>query len=279
MATITQERGEAYEDDLGPPTVRDMLEALRAEFDEAEIRTRPGRNGETYRYVDAQAVARRLDAVVSPAGWECDCTPYDQGVKCAITIHLPDGSKRTRAAMGGYPEKLSGEDTVKGGDTDAFRRAAMRWGVGAYLYRGGSEEPLRRHDRGPDRRPTNGNGHGDRRDYIERPQRADVTGQRNGAQRERAARGEPDDGRRDGGTPRNGKQLYALLKEWEETRREAAGVLEYIMNFGDGQRYPKRMLEWDFDQARTAHAEALDFMAAPFDEGDDEPVDAPRRAR
>ena len=55
-------------------------------------------------------------------------------VKCRLTITLPNGSEITREALGGYPDMPSAEDRVKGGDSDAFKRSCVLFGVAEYLY-------------------------------------------------------------------------------------------------------------------------------------------------
>ena len=55
-------------------------------------------------------------------------------MRCALTIILPDGRAVTREAIGGYPDMPAEEDRVKGGDSDAFKRACVLFGIGEYLY-------------------------------------------------------------------------------------------------------------------------------------------------
>jgi hypothetical protein len=110
-----------------------LFEALAAPFEPGEVQERDGSFGKKLRYITAHT-ARRLNDVLGPAGWECDITPTPDSVVCHLTVHLPDGRSLIRAAIGGYPDMTSHEDRVKGGDSDAFKRAAVLFGVGAYLY-------------------------------------------------------------------------------------------------------------------------------------------------
>ncbi len=81
-------------------------------------------------YIDARAVMDRLDTMCGPDGWQCN---YTQGVNgsiiCNIGIELPNGW--IWKADGAGATDIEGD---KGALSDAFKRAAVRWGVGRYLY-------------------------------------------------------------------------------------------------------------------------------------------------
>lgn len=135
---------------------QDLFERLAAPFDPAEVRTRRGPRGDL-RYITARTARRRLNEVVGPANWTCRIEPADRWVRCALTITLPDGRTITREALGGYPDMPTDEDKVKGGDSDAFKRACVLFGIGEYLYGDEPAEP------GPAPPTSNGNGHGELR--------------------------------------------------------------------------------------------------------------------
>lgn len=80
-------------------------------------------------YIDARDVMERLDAVCGPQNWQCKYshangkTVCDIGIKCdAEWIWKADGAGD------------SDVEAEKGALSDAFKRAAVRWGVGRYLY-------------------------------------------------------------------------------------------------------------------------------------------------
>ena len=134
----------------------DLWERLAAPFTTEEVRTRRGPRGDL-RYITARTARRRLNEVVGPSNWSCRIEPADRWVRCAITIVLPDGRTLTREALGGYPNMPEEEDRVKGGDSDAFKRACVLFGIGEYLYGDEPAEPA-------EPRPTsNGNGRGEPR--------------------------------------------------------------------------------------------------------------------
>ena len=81
-------------------------------------------------YIDARDVMKRLDDVCGVGGWQCR---YDhvtaQGVVCSIGIFI--GDEWIWKANGAGETKVEGE---KGSMSDAFKRAAVLWGIGRYLY-------------------------------------------------------------------------------------------------------------------------------------------------
>ena len=118
----------------------DLWERLAAPFTAEEVRTRRGPRGDL-RYITARTARRRLNDVLGPANWWCRIEPADRWVRCALTIVLPDGREITREALGGYPAMPDEEDRVKGGDSDAFKRACVLFGIGEYLYGDDPAEP------------------------------------------------------------------------------------------------------------------------------------------
>lgn len=120
-------------------------EDLSAPFPENELKTRPGRGGMIFTYVDARAVMDRLDAVVGPGAWSTHEDVVDAAsacVRCALTIH---GVTRTDF---GYPNnpvagKGAGEEPIKEGASDALRRAGVQFGIARYLYQGGGSSTPR----------------------------------------------------------------------------------------------------------------------------------------
>jgi hypothetical protein len=64
-------------------------------------------------------------------------TPGENSVLCKLTLRMPDGSTLTKADAGGYAGMPDQGDDDKSGFSDAFKRAAVKFGVGRYLYRDG----------------------------------------------------------------------------------------------------------------------------------------------
>ena len=86
------------------------------------------------RYITARSVMNRLDYVLGPENWWDEYEPHEDSVLCRLTIRLPDGSTITKADAGGYAGMQDAGDDDKSGYSDAFKRAAVKFGVGRHLY-------------------------------------------------------------------------------------------------------------------------------------------------
>lgn len=80
-------------------------------------------------YIDARDVMDRLDAVCGPHGWQCDYPHANGKTVCRIGIKV--GDEWIWKADGAGDSDVEAE---KGALSDAFKRAAVRWGIGRYLY-------------------------------------------------------------------------------------------------------------------------------------------------
>lgn len=81
-------------------------------------------------YIDARDVMDRLDAVCGPHAWQDSYVETPKGrVICSIAID--DGRGWVSKSDGAGDTAVEGE---KGGISDAFKRAGVKWGIGRYLY-------------------------------------------------------------------------------------------------------------------------------------------------
>lgn len=115
-----------------------IFDALMAEFDKTEVKfldkgSKDGPKKRVY-YVTARTVMNRLDEVVGPEGWHDTYTPSEHSVICRLSIRLPNGTLLTKEDAGGYAGMKDEGDDDKSGFSDAFKRAAVKFGVGRYLY-------------------------------------------------------------------------------------------------------------------------------------------------
>lgn len=81
-------------------------------------------------YIDARAVMQRLDDCV---GWENWCDKYihiDGGVECHLSIRTVGDDWITK--IDGSPETAT--EAFKGGYSKSLVRAAVKFGIGRYLY-------------------------------------------------------------------------------------------------------------------------------------------------
>ncbi|ANI76460.1 hypothetical protein EP837_00001 [Sphingobium sp. EP60837] len=81
-------------------------------------------------YIDARDVMRRLDEVCGPDGWSDSYTETAKG-RLLCTISIKCGDAWISKSDGAGDTDVEGE---KGAISDAFKRAAVKWGVGRYLY-------------------------------------------------------------------------------------------------------------------------------------------------
>ncbi len=108
---------------------QEILAALQAPFDPSEEKQREGRGRVVFTYIDARAVMDRLDEVVGPANWAHTFKKVaDEGyaVECALTVFGV-----TKADCG---QADAEDEPWKAAYSDAFKRAAVHFGVGRYLY-------------------------------------------------------------------------------------------------------------------------------------------------
>lgn len=119
---------------------KEIYEKLLEPFDPNDLEWRAGSFSEktnkalAFAYVDARAVMKRLDDVIGPENWmdSYEAVAGDGGKRGFIcTLYLK--------INGEWISKQDGADetdfeAIKGGLSDAFKRAANKWGVGRYLY-------------------------------------------------------------------------------------------------------------------------------------------------
>jgi|GEM_PF-1147733 len=113
-----------------------IAEELAKPFDASHIRVKPGKvaaNGQALAlwYVDARAVMDRLDAVVGPENWEFTWTPIRDGDRVVV-----QGVLTVRGVSKSDVGEAKDEDEPwKSGVSDAFKRTAVQFGIGRFLYR------------------------------------------------------------------------------------------------------------------------------------------------
>ncbi|KWT98371.1 MULTISPECIES: Rad52/Rad22 family DNA repair protein [unclassified Variovorax] len=120
---------------------KQIIANLQAFFPASAIKWRAGkkeseRRGLALPYIDARDVQARLDAVVGAQGWEVTMKPSSVGVIAGIKILL-DGHwvlKEDGAQFDSFKDNDAKELAIKGAFSDGFKRAAVMWGIGRYLY-------------------------------------------------------------------------------------------------------------------------------------------------
>lgn len=114
---------------------KEIFEALAAPFDPARVSWRIGSltkdksKGRALAYLDARDVMGRLDDVCGPNNWQNRYPHALAKTVCEIGLKL-DGEWIWKSNGAGD----SDIEAEKGALSDAFKRAAVLWGVGRYLY-------------------------------------------------------------------------------------------------------------------------------------------------
>lgn len=114
-----------------------IFRALAAPFADSDVKTRK-LAGKTVSYITARTVMNRLDEVLGPDGWWDHYQPLEDSVVCELTLRLPDGTTITKSDAGARAGMADAGDDDKSAFSDAFKRAAVKFGVGRYLYGEGS---------------------------------------------------------------------------------------------------------------------------------------------
>ena len=172
----------------------------------------------------------RLDNILGPDHWWDEYVPGANSVLCRLTIRLPDGSLLTKSDAGGYAGMADSGDDDKSGYSDSFKRAAVKFGVGRYLY--GDGVPGFVQDQSP---------------AVEEPQR-----ETSSAPREALPYLAGELGRK---PPVTGRSLFAWTKDQES--RHQVGLLKYLNQWAKLQEFPGRMVDWDAEQVELAYHEAI----------------------
>lgn len=111
---------------------------LSQPFSESDLRWRVGRSGISngkpwaliLAYIDSRDVMNRLDEVVGIDGWQDKITETASSVYiCELSVKI--GDKWITKTDGAEKTQIEGG---KGGISDSFKRTAVKFGIGRYLY-------------------------------------------------------------------------------------------------------------------------------------------------
>ncbi len=232
-----------------------IFAALAAPFAADEVRTR-NQAGRDLQYVTARTVMNRLDEALGPENWWDEYTPMQNAVICKLTVRLPDGSTVTKSDAGGFTVTADASDLEKTGFSDAFKRAAVKFGVARYLYGDGVppsiQEALIRSRREQRERQAAADG-----------QRSTVAAAEPVAESLQPAR--PAEEPRGSTAPKTGKALFAWIKERDE--KLGVDLLKTLTDWGKENRYPPRMVQWNAEQVDQGHGEAVRLLASMRSDG------------
>lgn len=95
----------------------------------AQTVTKTGDKALALAYIDARDVMNRLDTVLGPENWQDEYSSANGRTVCRLGVRV--GDEWIWKSDGAGDTAVEAE---KGGISDAFKRAAVKWGVGRYLY-------------------------------------------------------------------------------------------------------------------------------------------------
>ncbi len=123
-----------------PTDADEIAAALACPFAPGEVKFRAGatnRDGTkalALAYVTARVVQDRLDEVMGIDGWQATFREGAGGsVVCVLALKI-GGEWIAKEDVGGESEQPDEGDRRKAAFSDAFKRAAVQWGVGRFLY-------------------------------------------------------------------------------------------------------------------------------------------------
>jgi hypothetical protein len=222
----------------------EIFAALAAPFAEDEVRSRR-QSGRDFQYITARMVMNRLDEVLGPENWWDDYTPIENAIACRLTLRLPDGTVLTKCDAGGFTTTADTSDYEKSGFSDAFKRAAVKFGVGRYLYGDGLPSSIRE---------ALAREAGDAKQAP--PRRRDVRTEAPHPQPQPPlAASRPAVDVVHSTPPKSGKALFAWVKERDE--KLGCELLRSLTDWGKSQDFPARMVQWTNEQVDRGHSEAI----------------------
>lgn len=117
-------------------STEDIIWLLKRPFPAEKIHWRVGSTtqdksrGIALAYIDARDAMKRLDDVVGPVNWQ-DRYPWSESGKLCCEIGLRIDGEWVWKSNGAGDTNVEAD---KGAFSDAFKRAAVMWGIGRYLY-------------------------------------------------------------------------------------------------------------------------------------------------
>lgn len=121
----------------------DIYAKLAAEFPRDQVSwraqnvTKEGDKAMALAYIDARDVMERLDSAVGPDGWQDRYECYGEKTLCYLSIRVSSDPSIAPANQWLTKADGAGDTQVeeeKGAISGAFKRAAVKFGIGRYLY-------------------------------------------------------------------------------------------------------------------------------------------------
>ncbi len=233
--------------------VQALTRALAEPFEREEVKFKPavvsGNRAMALAYVDARVIQDRLDEVLP-----------DGSVMCRLRVKLGD-RWISKTDVGSPSEQPDGGDRLKAAFSDALKRAAVKFGIGRYLYRLPSQwvdyDPHKRQFAKPPTLPdfalpTKG------RKPAEQP-----TVKPAAAQKKTQVAGKPGSS----SLPANGAELQKRLQDYDAKLAgqglcERGALVKHVAAAGTKAGYPADLTTWSGPAIKLAVEETRAFEAS-----------------
>jgi hypothetical protein len=240
-------------------TPQELMAALAEPFAADEIGWKPqakskdGTKALACAYIDARNVMDRLDAVVGPENWQDEFTPLGNGnVVCCLSLRV-GGEWIHKSDVGGESDQKDTGDREKAAFSDALKRAAVKWGVGRYLYSLPSVwceyDEQRKQFKGTPSLPSSALPKSSKPQPAAKPAPAKATASAKAV------------------LPRDGVELFGRLKDYE-AKLVARGLCadraltQYVEMRGEAEGYGTMIPDWNADAIADSVAWVQEFEAA-----------------
>ena len=211
-----------------------LTTALAAPFAVTEVKFKPqsvkGNRALALAYIDCRVIQDRLDDVLGVENWMDEYEILTDGsVMCRLKLKL-NGEWVTKADVGSPSEQPDGGDRLKAAFSDALKRAAVKFGIGRYLYR----LPAVWTDYDPQKRQ-----------FTQTPQLPAWA-----LPPKRAQTPQPAPAAKPSGLPNNGDELHRRLREYDAklSGQKLCGVgalLSHVTQEGVKAGYGDDLRKWD----------------------------------
>jgi hypothetical protein len=243
--------------------VNEIAQALAAPFDPGEVKFKPqtvsGNRALAIPFVDARVIQDRLDDVLGVMGWQdsYECLP-EGSVVCQLSIRI-GGEWITKTDVGGQSEQPDEGDRRKAAFSDALKRAAVKFGVGRYLYRLKPQwvdyDPQKRQFVRPPVLPAAKNG-SQTTPNPQSPQPTHSPTEDGAAEQAKPARG----------IPANGPELQRRLYDYDDRLAKQGlckpgDLVKAIVQAGHTEGYDKDLSAWSGPAIQLAIEETRAFEA------------------
>src|SRR5262245_34762412 len=130
---------EVMGDELPNSDAKRLVELLAAPFEPKEVKFKPqmvkNNRALAAAYIDARLVQDRLDEVLGTENWQDRYKILPDGsVMCRLSLFIA-GRWVSKTDVGSPSEQQDAGDRLKAAFSDALKRAAVKFGIGRYLYR------------------------------------------------------------------------------------------------------------------------------------------------